>query len=223
MTSNFLANVPKLKGRSNYNQWEFAMENFLILDGLNKAINGEEQDETKIAQAKSKLVLSIDPSLYVHIKSSTNAKEIWDILKKMFDDTGFSRRISLLRTLISARLDDSETMKAYVTHVIQTAQKLQGTGFKIDDEWIGSLLLAGLPTPKYTPMIMAIEHSGVKISSDLIKTKLIDAESASEFDDAAAFASKRVDDRKSKLPKCFQCGEFGHKQAQCTVKRKQNE
>lgn len=210
MTSNFLANVPKLKGRSNYNQWEFAMENFLILDGLNKAINGEEQDETKIAQAKSKLVLSIDPSLYVHIKSSTNA----------------SRKCSMIlafRVGISARLDDSETMKAYVTHVIQTAQKLQGTGFKIDDEWIGSLLLAGLPTPKYTPMIMAIEHSGVKISSDLIKTKLIDAESASEFDDAAAFASKRVDDRKSKLPKCFQCGEFGHKQAQCTVKRKQNE
>lgn len=107
----------------------------------------------------------------------------------------------------------------FFTHVIQTAQKLRGTGFKIDDEWIGSLHLAGLPTPKYTPMIMAIEHSGVKISSDLIKTRLIDAESASEFEDGAAFASKRVDDRRSKMPKCFQCGEFGHKQAQCTVER----
>ncbi|XP_050300611.1 glutamic acid-rich protein-like [Anthonomus grandis grandis] len=33
-------------------------------------------------------------------------------------------------------------MAAYVNHIIETAQRLRGTGFNIDEEWIGSLLLA---------------------------------------------------------------------------------
>jgi len=37
---------------------------------------------------------------------------------------------------------------------------LRGTGFNIDDEWIGSLFLIGLPE-KFSSMIMAIEHSGI--------------------------------------------------------------
>lgn len=37
---------------------------------------------------------------------------------------------------------------------------------------IGSLLLAGLPD-EHMPMIMAIEHSGMVIIADSIKSKLI--------------------------------------------------
>jgi len=64
-------------------------------------------------------------------------------------------------------------MESYVNHVVKTAQKLRGTGFNIDEEWIGSLLLAGLPE-KFSPMIMAIEYSGIAITTDCIKTKFMD-------------------------------------------------
>lgn len=63
----------------------------------------------------------------------------------MFDDSGFSRRISLLRNLISIRFKNCETMTNYVIQIIDTAKKLRGTGFSVDDEWIGCLMLAGLP------------------------------------------------------------------------------
>jgi len=82
-------------------------------------------------------------------------------------------RFNLLRTLISMRLDDCDSMESYVNHVVKTAQKLRGTGFNIDEEWIGSLLLAGLPE-KFSPMIMAIEYSGIAITTDCIKTKFMD-------------------------------------------------
>ncbi|GBP08161.1 hypothetical protein EVAR_2945_1 [Eumeta japonica] len=39
-------------------------------------------------------------------------------------------------------------------------------------QWLGTLLLAGLPD-EYKPMIMAIESSGVAITADSIKTKLL--------------------------------------------------
>ena len=109
----------------------------------------------------------------MHIKETTTAKDLWDKLKQLFDDSGFTRKISLLRNLIPMRLENFDKMTSYVNKLVETAQSLRDTGFNIDDEWIGSLLLAGLPE-KFSPMIMAIKHSGIKITTDSIKTKLLD-------------------------------------------------
>jgi len=142
----------------------------LILYGLSGCIEGTETNE-KDKQAKAKLILTIDASLYVHIKEVRTTKDLWTKLKFLFDDSGFTRRINLLRTLISTRLDDCDSMES-VNQVVETAQKLRDTGFNIDEEWIGFLLLAGLPE-KFSPMIMVIEHSGIAITADCIETKLM--------------------------------------------------
>ena len=39
MASNYVVNVPKLKGRENFAEWSFAVENFLVLEGLSKCIS----------------------------------------------------------------------------------------------------------------------------------------------------------------------------------------
>jgi transposase InsO family protein len=191
MSSNsFLTSIPKLKGRENYREWAFAVENLLILEGAENSIKIEPTAEAAAsdAKAKAKLILTIDPSLYVHIKEATSANSLWQKLKTMFDDSGFARRISLLRNLISIRLDSCESMTNYVTQIIETGQKLSGTGFSVNDEWIGCLMLAGLPE-KYMPMLMAIEHSGIAITADVIKTKLIDL-AGDDCDVGNAFFSK---------------------------------
>lgn len=61
MMTNYLANVPKLKGRE-------------IYGGLRNVHrwNGE-----KIAQAQAKLILIMDSSLFIHIKNSTMTEELW--------------------------------------------------------------------------------------------------------------------------------------------------
>ena len=242
-TGSLLANVPKLKGRENYNEWAFATENMLVLEGLSKCIFTV--DEANDAKAKARLILTIDPSLYVHIKEATSTVNLWGKLKSMFDDSGFSRRITLLRNLISLRLENCDSMTSYVTQVIETAQRLSGTGFKVDDEWIGSLLLAGLPE-KYFPMIIAIEHSGIAITADVMKAKLLDlAGNEGEKSSASgAFLSRWQHNRQqhSKVGstgrndssnhgrhtdesnvnkadkmhiKCYRCGQPGHYKSQC--------
>lgn len=176
MAANYILNVPKLKGRENY-EWAYAAENFLILEGID--ITKEEPDDKAvlsaidIKKAKAKLIMTIDSSLYVHIKTEKTVDAMWNKLKSLFDDSGFARKISLLRSLISVRLETSESMTVYITQVVDTAQKLRRTGFDISEELVGSLLLAGLPE-KFAPMIMAVEHSGINISSDVIKSKLLD-------------------------------------------------
>ncbi len=53
-----------------------------------------------------------------------------------------------------------------------TANKLNGLGFTISDEMVSCILLARLPE-KYKLMIMGLENSGLKISIDIGKTKIL--------------------------------------------------
>lgn len=63
-------------------------------------------------------------------------------------------------------------VSSYLTGIIKTSPELSLTGFDINDEWVGSLLLAEL-SGKKSPKIMTIEHSGMSITADNIKTKLL--------------------------------------------------
>lgn len=254
MAANYIANVPKLRGRENYDEWVFAAENFLILEGMMKCIKPEREGSgaevivsaADDAKTKAKLILTIDCSLYVHIKTVKSTKELWEKLKSLFDDSGFTRRISLLRLLISIRLDNCNSMTSYITQIIETGQKLSGTGFAINDEWIGSLLLAGLPD-KFSPMIMAIEHSGIQITADVIKSKLLDMEAGNTGNEDGAFAvsknwqhkrkqmsgsdskdgasyktNKNNTNMKTVNVKCYRCNKTGHYRTQCPNNPKMN-
>lgn len=234
MSINYMSSVPKLLGRENYDDWAFAVENFMVLEGLSKTLEGTDTNEENVVKAKAKLVLTLDASLYIHIKEAKTAQELWKKLKSMYADTGFTRKIGLLRTLISLRLENCESMESYVNQVIEASQKLKKTGFKIDDNWVGSLLLAGLPE-RYAPMIMAIEHSGIDITTDSIKTKLLDMqeEYSSSGKGGKAFAVKfklkthnrdsskyEKDDPKDKFAnvQCFRCKKHGHYMNKCPNK-----
>lgn len=219
--SSYIASVPKLKGRENYDDWAFAVENFLILDGLQKCLDGTEEDTNKCAQARAKLILTIDASLYVHIKQTTKPKELLEKLQSMFSDSGFTRKISLLRLLISTRLEDCDNMASYVNQVVETSQRLRNTGFNIDDEWIGSLLLAGLPE-KYAPMIMAIEHSGIAITADAIKTKLLDMEVEVDKVGSAFAGNKFVRKKRKKFGNNVKVGNTGNVDLSHQLSRKKS-
>ncbi|XP_072378706.1 uncharacterized protein [Diabrotica undecimpunctata] len=108
--TNYLASVPKLMGRENYDDWSFAIEN--VLDGLSKCLeeNGERNAETQ-NKARAKLWLSIDPSIYVHIREAATALDVWITLKKLYGEKSFTRKIDLLRTLIRLRLDNCDSME----------------------------------------------------------------------------------------------------------------
>ena len=95
-----------------------------------------------------------------------------DNLLKAFEDSGLLRKVGLLRDLITTNLESSTNIEEYLNRLMSTAHKLRGIGFNVDDEWLGTLMLAGL-SDEYKPMIMGIESSGIKISADMINNKVI--------------------------------------------------
>lgn len=68
----------------------------------------EVKEKLEDKKAKAKLALTMDSSFIYTLKGLKRP------LKQMFDDSGFSRRISLLMTLFSTRLEDCDSMNQYI-------------------------------------------------------------------------------------------------------------
>lgn len=115
--------------------------------------------------------------------------------------------------MVTTRLNECENVDNYVDTIVSTALKLRNVGMEVSAEWIGALLLAGLPE-EYAPMIMGIESSGMNISSDAIKTKLLQ-DVKSESNESALLSKSRK--FKNKI-KCFKCDKLGHIAKNCRAK-----
>lgn len=224
-SSSSLPQIERLKGRENFNTWRFAMETYLQHEDLWECVLGTELDATKITKARAKIILSVEPINYAHIEETKTAKETWDKLKEVFEDSGLTRKVNLLRTLITTRLENCSSIEEYVNIIISTSHKLNNIGFKVNEEWVGALLLAGLPD-MYRPMIMALENSGTNITGDMVKTKLLQEvklDKIRKYSSESAFYGKNTERSKNfktqNSPhsniRCYECNKRGHKSYEC--------
>jgi len=226
-----LPSITKLKGRENFSTWKIAMENCLQLDGLWKAVLGTESSDEKDARAKAKIVLSVDETIYVHVANAPTAKDAWNNLKKAFEDSGLTRKVGLLRKITTTRLENCDSMERYVNEIMSAAHQLSSIGFEINQEWLGTVLLAGL-SDRYQPMIMALENSGMEITGDSVKTKLLQEFSCSDRSrsqgnsDSAYHVKRQAERAKSKQKqrkmKCWSCGKAGHLANECDEKKRED-
>ncbi|XP_073943412.1 uncharacterized protein [Choristoneura fumiferana] len=156
------------------------MKNALILDNLWACVCGyAENDKTSVDVrtrrddiAKSKICLSVEKSCFSHLISAKTAKDAWNALASAYDDKGLGSRVRVLQNLCAVKLENFGSMEVYVNEVLSLAQQLANMNKVVDDEFLGALMLKGLPT-EYEPMIMALEHSGAVITADLVKSKLL--------------------------------------------------
>ena len=165
-----------LHGRENFCSWSFATKMLLIREGTWDAVNRKEDDDDPAdavsLKALATICLSIDPVNYSLVQEAKTAKEAWTNLKNAFQDDVMTRRIGLLLKLTSIRLAECSTVEEYVGELMSTSHKLSEVGFKVDDSWLASLLLMGLPE-MYEPMIMGLEASGKNVTADTVKAKIL--------------------------------------------------
>ncbi|KMQ83285.1 retrovirus-related pol polyprotein from transposon tnt 1-94 [Lasius niger] len=211
--------IEKLKGRGNYQDWRFAMRAWLEYDDLWECVIGTQQyvdDPRKVTKSKIRIILSLEPVNYVHVEEYTTAKEVWEKLQAVFEDSGLTRKVNLLRTLVTTQLDKCKNVEEYVNIIIKTAHKLNGIGLKVPDDWIETLLL-GLPE-EYRPMIMGLENSGTAITADFIKTKLLEeVKNVKGVKNASSNATLYTKKPKPKKLQCFRCKGYGHFASKCKV------
>lgn len=109
-SNNSLMSIDKLTGRDNWTSWSFAVKAYLEHEELWECIESEENKTLNVKKdlkAKSKLILLVDPILYVHIQDAKSSKEVWKNLTKAFQDSGLLRKVGLLKDLINTTLESS--------------------------------------------------------------------------------------------------------------------
>lgn len=176
-------------------------------------------------KGKAMIVLAVEQSIYVHINKCTDSLSVWQTLQKLYEDTGLKRKITLLRQLIQCRLEDCSGTQDYVDNIMSTANKLTGIGFDITDEWLGSILLAGL-TEDFSPMIMTIETNNQKISADAIISKLLDMKAGGAAGEAFFVKNNNKNNsskannkrRGNKKRRCYVCSSEQHLANACPQK-----
>lgn len=222
--ANLLSSVEKLKGRDNYANWSFAIGNYFEMCGLQDCISGVETNEQKLSLAKTILVFSIDPVNHVHVRDADTVKKAWDNLRSIYEDNGITRKIGLIRALVTTQLENCSSVEEYVNKIIGTAHKLANIGCKLEEDWIGTFLLAGLPE-RYNTMIMGIESSGIRITGDSIKQKLLQDIGNVQSGESAFFGGQKYKkgDRKPRGMRCFNCNEHGHCANDCAKKKSNGE
>lgn len=215
--------IEKLRGSDNYHTWCFAIKNVLAMKELLKCIDDSEDDRetdaAKLAKCKAIMSLSVETHIYVHIQACASAFEVWQTLQRLYEDKGLTRKIALLRSLISTRLEDCDGMQQYVDQIVCASNKLTGIGFSMSDEWKGAILLAGL-TDSYKPFIMGIEASNGDIKSDAIISKLIDSQPCDGAKGDALISKKKFAKYGKEDRECYNCGKKGHLRKECRGKKK---
>lgn len=205
--------VDKLKGINDYNTWKFLMQMYLRHEDMFDCISSEDacKDEKKRQKALAKICLSVSVEVLPHVRNASSAFEAWNNLQRAYEDRGLSRRLGLLRSLFGLKLKEMESMEKYITRITELAQQLREIDSPLDDEFIAVIMLSGL-TNDYDPLIMALENSNMKLTSDLVKSKLLQETQRREDKFEAPEASALV---VKKAVRCFKCKKLGHYKKDC--------
>lgn len=220
--------LEKLNGHENYHTWAFVIKNLMDYKGYGNCLKlivekdvsiCAEKNATKLTACKALVVLSVEKNLYTHITKCETALDIWNKLASLYEDVGISRKITILRKMLSCKLENADDMQSYIDESIDGATKLSGIGFDISDEWIGPILLAGL-TENFRPLIMAIEATTSEIKSDIIISKLMDAQTGSTKGKGFFSKKGKKGTQKSNNVKCKNCGRSNHQTKDCRDSKK---
>lgn len=228
-----VSGIRKLKGSTDYPNWKFQVRNYLENKNWWKAIardsaSKEPVDADVDRKARTTICLLLEPECFTHVYNAKSAKDAWDSLQKAYEDKGWGRRIVIQRELFNCKLEHFNSMESYVSKITYLAQQLDDIDAKISDDWVISILLGGL-TSEYSPLIMAVDNSGQKITLEQIKTKLLQEgnrqSKLNTYEEQAlvvrngrsnARSSGSNDDRKQKfMYKCYKCHKPGHKASEC--------
>lgn len=205
-----LQSIEKLRGIENYSTWKFCMKMILIHEDLWETIDGEpkivqsEEDKKKTQKALARICLSVQTSAFPHVRNARDAREAWNNLSKAYEDKGLCRRLGLLRTLFNTKLAGHDSMESYLAKLQELSQQLHDINSPLDDDFLAVIMLSGLPT-NYDPLIMALENSNQKLSSDMVKGKLLqEYDRRDKTEEVSALTTTR------KALKCYRCKKTGH-------------
>jgi gag-polypeptide of LTR copia-type/Domain of unknown function (DUF4219) len=169
---------------TNYDDWKIQMEALLEEKGLFGIVSGRDIMPTtgpnskgvktflgKQRLARSKIILSIDPSQLPHVRNEDNPFVIWQNLTRIHRARGLGVLLTMRMDFLKMSMPPGSTIASYVASIRHAAYRLEECYQAEEDDSVSissttkppfisnldmiSILLNGLP-PSYQPVIVNI-------------------------------------------------------------------
>ncbi|VFQ75020.1 unnamed protein product [Cuscuta campestris] len=177
----------------------------------------------------------IDDSVFQHVANDTNAYELLEKLKCMYERENALNKASIMRRLVKLDYRDGHSVVEHLNDFQGLINQLSSMKLVLDDELQALLLLSSLPE-SWETLVVSLNNSAPegKLTMDVVKSSLLNEEarrrdlSSSSYSDQAHvaevegrgrhrhrdFESRGRSKSRSEV-KCFYCDKPGHKISQC--------
>ena len=177
MTENNTMRVKLFDGTGDFAMWQVKMKAILVKEKCWKAVTQEypagTSDEKKLEmdeQAQCEIMIRLADDVARQVYTSKTAKELWDLLVKLFLTKSLPSRISLLCRLFTYKMDASLSLNDNLDKFLRMTQDLERCKDKISDAHAAVLLLNSLPS-QFDTLKDVIQFS----TDTLTKEKIINA------------------------------------------------
>ena len=217
----------------NFHEWKIYMEALLTRKNLLDYVNGTERHPggtegskkvkefyRKQSEARAEIILRVTPSQLAHCRDM-DPMIIWNNLITIHSSCGRSTIIALRRRFHRLRLENSETMSAYVARVRHIAFLMEEADVIVTDDDIILAITSGLPHSYNAFLISLDATSDVDYTLTHVIARLVNEyqrqhgyhQPTTDPTDVAMAASTQHRDLANIT--CFGCGKKGHYQANC--------
>lgn len=227
----------------NYRLWKFNVDAVLKGHGLLMIAQGKTKFDESISQdqkdlwlrrdgkAMGILINSIEKDQANHVMSCTTSNEVYEKLQNIHDKQSEVKVMCLYEEYFSLKMQEEESVAAYVSKVSSLAAEIEAQGEKLSDNIKMVRIISSLP-PKYQNFktVWYNIKEGRTIENLMAKLQLeedqLQKNGDAEVTEAAYNAKtnkfhKSFEERK-RTSKCNFCQKMGHWERECRIKRKQN-
>ena len=164
--------IPLFDGKINFMVWKSTIEDLLVQQNLDEALEKEKPanlDDAAWASKKKKAVSTIRLAIASEIKynflTETDPKVLLEKLQSIYASKSLTNRLCLRWELYQLKMENGTNLQNHINSFTQLVCQLQNADEKIPDQEQALLLLASLPK-SYRPIVQTLLVGREKITLD---------------------------------------------------------
>lgn len=127
----------------------------------------------KDEKAHTAIALNIEDDQIQHIRHCESAKDAWNNLKDFHEKDTPNNRVSILRQLMTTRLEESGNVEAHVAKITELFQRFMAYGDDLKPEFILCVtILSSLPE-SYDVLVTTLENRKDELTSNVVCSAVI--------------------------------------------------